>query len=138
MSFRKLSFKWFGSLGNLSFRRSSSGSENKSSETLRHHGSLPEEGNFNKTMDDMDTCTRGQTYARSCDMYSHTGTMPRKDKSKDKGSRKSKGKAELSRKQSQRTSPDSVAESPFLSAMSGTTQDKPKSPPNQNNGRISS
>ncbi|KAK6470785.1 SH2 domain-containing protein 3C, partial [Huso huso] len=123
-------FKWFGSLGNLSFRRSSSGSENKSSETLRHHGSLPEEGSFNKTMDDMDTCARGQTYARSCDMYSHTGTMPRKDKS-FKGSRKSKGKAELSRKQSQRSSPDSVAESPFLSAMSGTTQDKPKSPPNQ-------
>ncbi|KAK1155761.1 SH2 domain-containing protein 3C [Acipenser oxyrinchus oxyrinchus] len=130
MSFRKLSLKWFGSLGNLSFRRSSSGSENKSSENLRHHGSLTEEGSFNKTMDDMDTCARGQTYARSCDMYSHTGTMPRKDKS-FKGSRKSKGKAELSRKQSQRSSPDSVAESPFLSAMSGTTQDKPKSPPNQ-------
>ncbi|XP_041095112.1 SH2 domain-containing protein 3C-like isoform X1 [Polyodon spathula] len=129
MSLRKLGFKWFGSLGNISFRRSSSSAE-KSSENLRHHGSRPEEGSFNKTVDDMDSCARGKTYARSCDMYSHTGTMPRKDKS-SKGFRKSKGKAELSRKQSQSTNPDSVAESPLLSAMSGATQDKPKSPANQ-------
>ncbi|XP_039618708.1 SH2 domain-containing protein 3C isoform X2 [Polypterus senegalus] len=121
MSLKKLGIKWFGSLSNISFRRSSSSSDSKTQDhqLLKHHGSLPEDTTFEKSVDDMGTSPKSPTYARSSDMYSHMGTMPRHDKS-SKGSKKAKAKADLNRKQSQQLCSDSVPESVLLSALSGS------------------
>ncbi|KAL4617385.1 SH2 domain-containing protein 3C-like isoform X1 [Arapaima gigas] len=121
MSKRKLSFKWFGSITSLSFRRSTEKSEPKL--VTKHHGSLCETSTGEKSIDDMDMCPRSPGYARSSDMYTHMGTMPRfllrkKDKS-SKGSTKSKGKSEACKGQSQRQAPDYVCDSPLLSVLSG-------------------
>ncbi|MBN3299553.1 SH2D3 protein, partial [Amia calva] len=112
-------FKWFGSLSNLSFRRSSNTTDSKPFH--KHHGSFCEESSYEKSIDDMDACPRSSTYARSSDMYSHMGTMPRKSIKGDKQSRsskKGKGKGELSRRQSQRQPADFVPESPLMNALS--------------------
>ncbi|KAI1904787.1 hypothetical protein AGOR_G00009280 [Albula goreensis] len=120
---RKLSLKWFGSLSNLSFRRTPEKGDSKS--PLKHHGSLSEASSVEKSADDMDLCPHSPGYARSSDMYTHMGTMPRpslKKKEKSlKGSKKGKGKSELSRRQSQRQAADYVCESPLLMALSTQT-----------------
>lgn len=112
-------FKWFGSLSNLSFRRKSDaakGSSSKDDET---------------TVDDEDMRPRSPSYARSSEMYTHMGTMPRSQKKKDKSikaksqeqkSLKTKSKAKstaLGRSQSMRS--DYVNESPLLSALNSNT-----------------
>lgn len=109
-------FKWFGSLGNLSFRRKSDAAKESSAkddETLA---------------EDEDMRPRCPSYARSSEMYTHMGTMPRPQKKKDKSikakgqeqkSLKTKSKAKstpLSRSQSMRCT-DYVIESPLLSAL---------------------
>lgn len=109
-------FKWFGSLGNLSFRRKSDAvkeSSQKDDET---------------PVDEEDMRPRCPSYARSSEMYTHMGTMPRSKKKKDKSikaksqeqkSLKSKSKSKntsLGRSQSMRC-PDYVIESPLLSAL---------------------
>ncbi|KAJ8286592.1 hypothetical protein GJAV_G00040920 [Gymnothorax javanicus] len=116
----KLSFKWFGSLSNLSFRRSSDKADSTS--TLKHHGSLSEASARDKFVDDIDFSPHSPGYVRSSDMYTHMGTMPRpslKKKEKSiKGSKKAKGKTGLSRSQSQRQAGDYVCDSPLLMALS--------------------
>lgn len=84
-------------------------------------------------MDDMDLCPHSPGYARSSDMYTHMGTMPRpslKKKEKSfKGSKKAKGKTELSRKESQRQAADYVRESPLLMALNTQGMQNYESPP---------
>ncbi|XP_060751770.1 SH2 domain-containing protein 3C [Tachysurus vachellii] len=109
----KLSFKWFGSLSNLSFRRKS--------DTAKEASHKYEE----TSIDDEDM---RPNYACSSEMYTHMGTMPRHQKKKDKSikgkgqdpkSSKSKTKTKntaLGRSQSMKCS-DHVIESPLLSAL---------------------
>lgn len=109
-------FKWFGSLGNLSFRRKS----DTAKESIQKDDETP--------IDDEDMCPRCPSYAHSSEMYTHMGTMPRPKKKKDKSikaksqdqkSLKNKSKTKstpLGRTQSMRCS-DYVIESPLLSAL---------------------
>lgn len=111
-------FKWFGSLGNLSFRRKSDAAKQSS------------EKDDETTIDEEDMRPRCPSYARSSEMYTHMGTMPRPQKKKDKSVKnksqdhkslkiKNKPKSSpLSRSQSMRNS-DYVNESPLLSALNG-------------------
>ncbi|XP_068430582.1 SH2 domain-containing protein 3C [Clinocottus analis] len=129
MSIRKLSFKWFGSLTNLSFRRSTEKSESKSSQAKRGAGDVPGNGPdcggaatppqldpiVETTVDDMDAMRpRTASYVRSSDSYTHLGTLPRllrmrRDKSSKGGpssNKKSKDKSSIGRSQSQRPAGD--------------------------------
>ncbi|XP_030599100.1 uncharacterized protein LOC115789728 [Archocentrus centrarchus] len=124
MSLRRLSFKWFGSLTNLTFRRSTEKSDSKSSKSKSGAGAGCAQG------DDDDGCTvltpvvetsvddleamrpRTASYVRSSESYTHVGTLPRllkrkRDKS-NKGcpSSSKKGKDKISRSQSQRPAGD--------------------------------
>lgn len=77
-------FKWFGSLTNLSFRRSTEKADSKSSQsksgvdgtdgvTTAILAPVPE-----ITMDDMGTMRpRTASYIRSSESYTHMGTLPR-------------------------------------------------------------
>ncbi|XP_042364684.1 SH2 domain-containing protein 3C isoform X1 [Plectropomus leopardus] len=122
MSIRKLSFKWFGSLTNLSFRRSNEKSDSKSSRSNSTAGCVPGDSYgapiltpvVETTVDDMDAMRpRTASYVRSSENYTHMGTLPRllmkrKDKNNKGGpssSKKAKEKS-LSRSQSQRPSGD--------------------------------
>ncbi|KAK3522126.1 hypothetical protein QTP70_026061, partial [Hemibagrus guttatus] len=109
-------FKWFGSLGNLSFRRKSDTGKEASTKYEQ------------RSVDDDDMRPRCPSYARSSEMYTHMGTMPRPQKKKDK-SAKAKGQetkslktktktksTNLNRSQSMRCS-DHVIESPLLSVL---------------------
>ncbi|XP_039636414.1 SH2 domain-containing protein 3C isoform X2 [Perca fluviatilis] len=117
MSIRKLSFKWFGSLTNLSFRRSTEKSDSKTSPSKSGAGCVPGDGRailapvVETTMDDMDAMRpRTASYIRSSESYTHMGTLPRllmkrRDKSNKGGpscNKKSKDKSSISRSQSQR------------------------------------
>ncbi|XP_028457955.1 SH2 domain-containing protein 3C isoform X2 [Perca flavescens] len=117
MSIRKLSFKWFGSLTNLSFRRSTEKSDSKTSPSKSGAGCVPGDGKailapvVETTMDDMDAMRpRTASYIRSSESYTHMGTLPRllmkrRDKSNKGGpssNKKSKDKSSISRSQSQR------------------------------------
>ncbi|XP_031711380.1 SH2 domain-containing protein 3C isoform X2 [Anarrhichthys ocellatus] len=126
MSIRKLSFKWFGSLTNLSFRRSTEKSESKSSPSKSGAGCVPGDGTdcagatalslldpVVETMDDMGTMRpRTASYVRSSESYTHMGTLPRllrrmKDKKGGPSSnKKSKDKSSIGRSQSQRPAGD--------------------------------
>ncbi|XP_017563674.2 SH2 domain-containing protein 3C isoform X1 [Pygocentrus nattereri] len=124
---RKLSFKWFGSLSNLSFRRKSdAGKDSAQKDDTTDRPSASE-----TSIDDMDARPRCPSYVRSSDMYTHMGTMPRHQKQKEK-SNKTKGQEQrsvkvkaktknshLSRSQSMKPSVDYVCESPLLSVLSG-------------------
>ncbi|XP_037608997.1 SH2 domain-containing protein 3C isoform X2 [Sebastes umbrosus] len=115
MSIRKLSFKWFGSLTNLSFRRSTEKADSKSSQsksgvdgtdgvTTAILAPVPE-----TTMDDMGAMRpRTASYIRSSESYTHMGTLPRllmkrRDKSNKGGPESNKkSKSSINRSQSQR------------------------------------
>ncbi|XP_069019763.1 SH2 domain-containing protein 3C isoform X2 [Embiotoca jacksoni] len=125
MSLRKLGFKWFGSLTNLSFRRSTEKSDSKASKSKSEAGAgcVPgDDGDScaftdsltpvaETTLDDMGAMRpRTASYVRSSESYTHMGTLPRllmkkRDKS-TKGcpssNKKSKNKSGISRSQSQR------------------------------------
>ncbi|KAM4527306.1 SH2 domain-containing protein 3C isoform 1-T1 [Odontesthes bonariensis] len=120
MSVRKLSFKWFGSLTNLSFRRSTEKSKSsKSKSGLGCEAEVDGECGTTSslspvaetTVDDMGTMRpRTASYICSSEGYTHVGTLPRllmrrKDKS-NKGcpssNKTSKDKCGISRSQSQR------------------------------------
>ncbi|XP_059214304.1 SH2 domain-containing protein 3C [Centropristis striata] len=109
MSIRKLSFKWFGSLTNLSFRRSSD-AKSESKSDAPNLAPIVE-----TTVDDMGTMRpRTASYVRSTDNYSHMGTLPRllmkrRDKNNKGGTssnKKSKDKSSIFRSQSQRPAGD--------------------------------
>ncbi|XP_034752351.1 SH2 domain-containing protein 3C isoform X1 [Etheostoma cragini] len=131
MSIRKLSFKWFGSLTNLSFRRSTEKSDSKTSQSKCGAGSVPGDGKailapvVETTMDDMDAMRpRSASYIRSSESYTHMGTLPRllmrrKDKDNKEGSsssKKSKDKSSISRSESQRPLRDQDCAPPRLTA----------------------
>nr|XP_033502997.1 SH2 domain-containing protein 3C isoform X1 [Epinephelus lanceolatus] len=122
MSLRKLSLKWFGSLTNLSFRRSTEKSDSKSSPSKSGAGYVPGDvcgaavlaPVVEATMDDMDAMRpRTASYVRSSESYTHMGTLPRLlMKKRDKGNKggsssnkKTKDKS-ISRSQSQRPAGD--------------------------------
>ncbi|XP_069742558.1 SH2 domain-containing protein 3C-like isoform X3 [Narcine bancroftii] len=84
MSLKKLKFfkfKGFGSLTNiprsLSIRRFSSSSETKKKGLEENHP-IAEEATQG-TLDDLDTVPRSTGYARSNEMYTYIGTMPRRN-----------------------------------------------------------
>ncbi|XP_029940429.1 SH2 domain-containing protein 3C-like isoform X1 [Salarias fasciatus] len=125
MSLRKLGLKWFGSLTNLTFRRSTERSDSKSwkGKSGAEAGSAPGDDPeccptaaaalspvAETTVDDMGAMRpRTASYVRSSESYTHVGTLPRLSiKKKDKnnkectGSKKTKHKSGISRSQSQR------------------------------------
>lgn len=125
-------FKWFGSLTNLSFRRSSTDKSKyptkDDADRAAGEPETPSSPPSPSTTDDVEVRPRLPSYVRSSDMYSHMGTMPRqlskkKDKDKERGSSKNqrKGKTqrgpELGRSQSMRPA-DHVCESPLMSMLS--------------------
>ncbi|XP_045548491.1 SH2 domain-containing protein 3C isoform X2 [Salmo salar] len=136
---RKLSFKWLGSLSNLSFRRGSSSDKSPSKPDGGRSLDVVSSPDVAETsVDDMDmTRPRTSSYARSSDNYTHMGTLPRlllrkRDKSGNsvKAGTK-KGAGLLGRSQSQRPARDHVCSSPLLTALSsqpGSRQDQPRSP----------
>ncbi|XP_064863644.1 SH2 domain-containing protein 3C-like isoform X3 [Oncorhynchus nerka] len=135
---RKLSFKWFGSLSNLSFRRGSSSDKSPSkSDGGRALDVVSSPDAAETSVDDMDmTRPRTSSYARSSDNYTHMGTLPRlllrkRDKSGNSVKGGTKKGAGLGRSQSQRPGGDHVCSSPLLTALSskpGSRQDEPRSP----------
>ncbi|XP_052314395.1 uncharacterized protein LOC118378115 [Oncorhynchus keta] len=132
---RKLSFKWFGSLSNLSFRRGSSSDKSPSkSDGGRALDVVSSPDAAETSVDDMDmTRPRTSSYARSSDNYTHMGTLPRlllrkRDKSGNSVKGGTKKGAGLGRSQSQRPGGDHVCSSPLLTALSskpGSRQDEP-------------
>ncbi|XP_055369406.1 SH2 domain-containing protein 3C isoform X1 [Betta splendens] len=142
MSLRKLRFKWFGSLTNISFRRSTEKSESKSPQSKSGAGgeaapahvvhcvsgaanTLPPVAEA--TMDDMDGVRpRTASYVRSSETYTHVGTLPRllmkkKDKSSKGGpnsSKKNKDKGSVNTSQSQRPAAGNSGEAQKLTADS--------------------
>ncbi|XP_026195582.1 SH2 domain-containing protein 3C isoform X2 [Anabas testudineus] len=142
MSIRKLSFKWFGSLTNLSFRRSTEKSDSKSPQSKSGAGVGREPAHdtdyrttgiltpvAETTVDDMDAVRpRTASYVRSSESYTHVGTLPRllmrkRDKTtKDKGgpnsNKKGKDKGSINRSQSQRPAGNQKCGSPTLKANS--------------------
>ncbi|XP_043914633.1 SH2 domain-containing protein 3C [Protopterus annectens] len=124
MNFKKLKFfkfKGFGSLGNIPWvfsRRSSTATckaDTEVSNEFQHHGSLQDDGMF-KTVDDMDTAPRSPSYARSSDIVSHMGTMPRSNlRRKKKHSKKEKSSNEtLNKKNYHKEMPLSTPSNPSL------------------------
>ncbi|XP_051269446.1 SH2 domain-containing protein 3C isoform X1 [Dicentrarchus labrax] len=121
MSIRRLSFKWFGSLTNLSFRRSNEKGDSKSSPSKSGDGNDCGAATTTilatvaeTTVDDMGAMRpRTASYVRSSDNYSHMGTLPRllmkrreKSHKGPSSSKKSKDKSGISRSQSQRPAGD--------------------------------
>ncbi|XP_049435534.1 SH2 domain containing 3Cb isoform X1 [Epinephelus fuscoguttatus] len=135
MNKRKLSFKWFGSLTNLSARRPSEKTNIKA--IPEHDGSLggAKSAAGEQVVDDMGDCLRSPSYACSSEMYTHVGTVPRSQKSKScKGLKEKKKKEEeeerVSGGQSQWKAGEHVRDSPLLSALSSlsvTSLDRPVS-----------
>ncbi|XP_015236536.1 PREDICTED: SH2 domain-containing protein 3C isoform X1 [Cyprinodon variegatus] len=116
MSLKKLSFKWFGSLTNISFRRSTEKSDSKASKSKSgQEGECSASGQLGPivetTLDDMGAMRpRTASYVRSSQDYTHVGTLPRLlTRKKDKqckgtlsSSKKTKDKSSITRSQSQR------------------------------------
>ncbi|XP_044162302.1 SH2 domain-containing protein 3C-like isoform X1 [Bufo gargarizans] len=87
--FKLFKFNVFGSLSSLprAFRKRDSQNPEASNNGSSDHV-------FEKTQDDLTTLPRSPSYARSSDMYSHMGTMPRISKKLSKSKKeKSKGRA---------------------------------------------
>ncbi|XP_014849362.1 PREDICTED: SH2 domain-containing protein 3C isoform X2 [Poecilia mexicana] len=120
MSLRKLGFKWFGSLTNISFRRSTDKSDSKASKSKAgDDGECAASGKLSPvvetTLDDLGAMRpRTASYVRSSEDYTHVGTLPRllmrkRDKSSkaiSNSSKKTKDKSSVSRSQSQRPAGD--------------------------------
>ncbi|XP_034027018.1 SH2 domain containing 3Cb [Thalassophryne amazonica] len=125
MNKRKPSFKWFGSLTNVSFRHQSEKNNTKAvadqDDELYNCATTAQ-----PSLDDMEACRRGPSYACSSDMYTHVGTVPRRGKQK-KGFRTLKGKKNKEEEEeeegrngrlSQCQTGEHVRNSPLLSALS--------------------
>ncbi|KAL0965836.1 hypothetical protein UPYG_G00286360 [Umbra pygmaea] len=135
-------FKWFGSLSNLSFRRSSTSDKSSSKPSSSKPDGVESLKTEEISVDDMDmTLPHTTSYASSSDSYTHMGTLPRllqrkrgKNVNSVKGENKNskeKTRAGLSRSQSQRPARDHVCSSPLLMALSsqhGSRQDQTLSP----------
>ncbi|MED6249574.1 hypothetical protein ATANTOWER_016359 [Ataeniobius toweri] len=108
MSLRKRSFKWFGSLTNISFRRSTEKSDSKASKSGDDDecaASAKLSPVLETTLDDLGAMRpRTTSYVRSSEDYTHVGTLPRllmrKRVKSSKGihsSKKTKNKSESQR-----------------------------------------
>lgn len=125
--------KFFGSLTNLSIRRSEKSSVKEAAP--EHDGK--------QSVDDMERCLHSPSYATSNEMYTHVGTVPRSQsrRKSSKGLKEKKKKEEEEAEeeeeverggQSQRRSGEYVRDSPLLSALSTlslTSLDRPAPPP---------
>ncbi|XP_037633792.1 SH2 domain containing 3Cb isoform X1 [Sebastes umbrosus] len=125
MNKRKLSFKWFGSLTNLSTRRPSEKANINAAP--EHDGSFGDAKSAagEQSVDDLETCLRSPGYAHSSQMYTHVGTVPRSQTQKKKSFRglkekkkKEEEEEEGSGGQSQWRAGEHVRDSPLLSALS--------------------
>ncbi|KAK9522056.1 hypothetical protein VZT92_018548 [Zoarces viviparus] len=123
MNRRKLTFKWFGSLTNLSTRRTSEKTNIKAAP--KHDGSLgaAKSPAREQSVDDMDACLRSPGYACSSQMYTHVGTVPRSLSQKKscrglKEKKKKKTEEEEEEEQSQWKEGEHVRDSPLLSVLS--------------------
>ncbi|KAM8885966.1 SH2 domain containing 3Cb isoform 2-T3 [Spinachia spinachia] len=133
MNRRQLSLRWFGSLNNVSGRRSSEKTNVKAPE---HHGSL---GEAKQSADDMDACLRSAGYAHSSQMYTHVGTVPRSQSQRksSRGQKEEKKKKKEEEERSQRRAGEHVRDSPLLSVLSSLSRTLPgpalAGPPPTNN-----
>ncbi|XP_029295383.1 SH2 domain-containing protein 3C-like isoform X2 [Cottoperca gobio] len=132
MNKRKLSFKWFGSITNLSNFHPSAKANIKAAP--EHDGSRSGDKSAagEQSVDDMEDCLRSPCYARSSEMYTHVGTVPRSQKQKNsyRGLKEKNKKEEegVSGGQSQWKAGEHVRDSPLLSALSSlslTSLDRP-------------
>ncbi|XP_062237261.1 SH2 domain containing 3Cb isoform X2 [Platichthys flesus] len=135
---RKLSLKWFGSLTNLSARRSSS--PGKIQAAPEHDGSLcgaKPAAAGDQSVDDMESCLHSPGYARSSDMYTHVGTVPRSERQKksfrglkEKMKRRKEEEEDggVSGGQGQCKAGEHVPDSLLLSALSSLTVTSPDRP----------
>ncbi|XP_034451244.1 LOW QUALITY PROTEIN: SH2 domain containing 3Cb [Hippoglossus hippoglossus] len=137
MSKRKLSLRWLGSLSNLSTRRSSFKANTQAAP--EHDGSLcgaKPAAAGEKTVDDMESCLHNPSYARSSDMYTHVGTVPRSERKKSfRGLKEKKKRREeeeedggVSGGQGQCKAGEHVPDSLLLSALSSLTLTSPDRP----------
>ncbi|XP_035514194.1 SH2 domain containing 3Cb [Morone saxatilis] len=141
MNKRKLSFKWFGSLTNLSSRRPTEKANIKA--VSEHDGILggAKSAVGGQSVDDMEPCLHSPSYAHSSEMYTHVGTVPRsqkqkksckgmkeKEKKKKKEGEEEGDKEAVSGGQIQWKAGEHVRDSPLLSALSSlslTSLDRP-------------
>ncbi|XP_007575769.1 SH2 domain-containing protein 3C-like isoform X1 [Poecilia formosa] len=131
MSKIKKGFKWFGSLTSLSSRRSPEKSKNKAAsqsdgslcgarQPAAAAGAVLEE---TQSMDDMQSGLRSPGYARSSDMYTHVGTVPRGEKQK----KSLRGqKAAQSPEGGSLNRGEHVRDSPLLGALSSLSLTNPE------------
>ncbi|XP_054896450.1 SH2 domain-containing protein 3C isoform X2 [Poeciliopsis prolifica] len=137
MSLRKLGFKWFGSLTNISFRRSTDKSDSKASKSKTgDDGECAASAKLSPvaetTLDDLGAMRpRTASYVRSSEDYTHVGTLPRllmrkRDKSSkaiSSSSKKTKEKSSINRSQNQRPAGDKKEVSQTLT-VSNTSEVK--------------
>ncbi|XP_041642601.1 SH2 domain containing 3Cb [Cheilinus undulatus] len=127
MNKRKLSFKWFGSLTNLSTRRPSEKADSKAApEHDGKHYSVESAVGNHQSVDDMEPGPLSPSYACSNQMYTHVGTVPRSQR-QTKSCRGLKKKKE--EEEGQWTAGDHVRDSPLLNALSSlslTSLDRPQ------------
>ncbi|XP_074525788.1 SH2 domain containing 3Cb isoform X2 [Halichoeres trimaculatus] len=126
MNKHKLSFKWFGSLTNLSARRSSDKASTKAA--TKHDGkpAAKPAAAADQSVDDLESCPLSPSYAKSTQMYTHVGTVPRSQRQKKscrglKERRKRREEEEEEEEEeggSQRRAGEHVRDSPLLSALS--------------------
>lgn len=114
-------FKWFGSLTNLSTRRQTEKAGVKV--ISEHHGIGTKAEDPGQPLDDMELCLRSPGYARSSDMYTHVGTVPRGERQ----TKSCRGLQERKKKKEEEEEAatgglsktrDHVRDSPLLSALS--------------------
>ncbi|XP_058492009.1 SH2 domain containing 3Cb isoform X1 [Solea solea] len=129
MDKRRLNLKWFGSLTNLSIRRSPSKTSTKTAQEHdgsrdgRSQGGAPSAPVDDQSVDDMAPRLHSSNYACSSDMYTHVGTVPRSEKrscrrlKEKKKSRKEEGEG-VKDGQSQWKAMERVQDSPLLGALS--------------------
>lgn len=91
----------------------------------------------NQSVDDMESCLHSPTYARSCEMYTHVGTVPRNDKQKKsfKGLKEKKTKTEeeeeekgMSERQGNLKAGEHVRDSPLLGALTSLSANNMEKP----------
>ncbi|XP_028271094.1 SH2 domain-containing protein 3C-like [Parambassis ranga] len=127
----KLSFKWFGSLTNLSTRRQT---EKASTKVIPERDGIGPKAEGAEQPVDMEPCLRSPGYARSSDMYTHVGTVPRSERQKKscRGLKEKKKKEEEETTGGLSKTGDHVRDSPLLSALSSlslSSMEPPQSAP---------
>ncbi|XP_054867059.1 SH2 domain containing 3Cb isoform X2 [Amphiprion ocellaris] len=135
MNKRKLSLKWFGSLSNLSTRRQPGKASIKASPgpDISLSGAKPAAGLGDESVDDLESCLRSPGYARSSDMYTHVGTVPRGERQRKKSCRgprdkKKKKEEEEGMDGGQSRRMDHVRDSPLLGALSSLSLSSMEAP----------